>query len=103
MPRQGRSFTAKGGTVFSWYTDGSSQDIEVILPANRIEIGTKRNIGFATIPHADLDEFVAHIIADAAEETLGRVLLFPCLGRASSKARTRPADETLPPDPKDAA
>lgn len=88
MPRSGRTFTAKGGTAFAWYPDGSSDDIEVTLADDRVEWGEDVNkhpfpdrqaTWVAKIPRADLDEFIAHIVSQAAEETLGRVLLFPCL------------------------
>jgi hypothetical protein len=83
-------FMAKGGTVFAWHPDDPNADIEATVPASRVTVpsgmaqfsdflyGENPN-AVTHIPRADLDEFIAHIVSQAAEETLGRVLLFPCL------------------------
>lgn len=79
MPRTGRIFTAKGGTVFAWHADDPETDIEVTVPDSSLGLGDDKMTWTVEIPRADLDEFIAHIVSQAAEETLGRVLLFPCL------------------------
>lgn len=72
-----KSFTAKGGTTFKWNPLAES-DIWVHVPLDKSWAGIGDDF-VASIPRADLDEFIAHIVSQAAEETLGRVLLFPCL------------------------
>lgn len=63
--------------MFQWDPSDPDTNIDVvatILPGAAHDRGV-----LASIPRADLDEFIAHIVSQAAEETLGRVLLFPCL------------------------
>ena len=65
MPKVGREFVARGGTIFSWYIDDSDTPITVI-PSGGAEM-----IGGIHIPREDLNEFVAYLLSDKA------VLLFP--------------------------
>lgn len=96
MPNVGQSFTAKGGTVFAWQPDDPDAGIEIIVPDDSLSLGNiSKRTWCIDIPTADLDEFVAHIVSEAAEGTLGRVLLFPCLRPSKSAPEPEP--------PKDAA
>jgi hypothetical protein len=82
----GCSFTAKGGTVFAWDPTNPETYIEVILPitgnldaaAQSLTADALDGKLIAPIPGADLNEFIADILAQAVDET-SKVLLFPSL------------------------